>query len=204
MWNGEVSLPKIFRLHGVAVLVIALPIVMVSFIVMAVFGGFYFIGFAVAAFAAAYQVLVSIAILRSATRHTGTKIWAALARVVAGLSLVALIVGILMGYLFVLNSPDSSRNSSNASQSLNRASGYPLTGFWKGSCSADYGLLIEPTKVVRVYSVSPCGVRGCYRPGTFHPNSTISNDPKYHVVDNNTIVIYDYGGERATQYIRCE
>lgn len=204
MWNGDMSLPQIFRLHGVAVFVVALPIVMVSFIVMAAFGGFYFVGLFVAAFAAAYQVLVSIAILRSATHYTGAKIWAVLARVVAGLSLVALIIGILKGYGFVLNSPDSSRNSANASQFLSRASGYPLTGFWKGSCSLDYGLLIEPTKVVSVYSVSLCGVRGCYRPGKSHPNSTISNDPKYHVVDSNTIVVYDYGGESATQYIRCE
>ncbi len=150
-------------------------------------------------------MLVSVAVWRSARHYVGAKIWGILARVVAGISLFTLVVGIpLVGYRLILHTPDSSRNSTNASQSLNRASGYPLTGFWKGSCSEDYGLLIEPTKEAGIYSVAPCGVNGCYMPGTFHPNSTISNDPKYHVVDVNTIVVYEYGEESATQYIRCE
>jgi len=126
-----------------------------------------------------------------------SRFWIILAILVV-LSIIVIIVRMLGHTL------DTSRNSTNANQTLKRAQGYPLTGFWKGDYSQDYGLLIEPTKEIGIYSISPCGVRGCYPPGKFHPNSSIVNDSKYRVIDDNTIVVYEDGGESATNYKRCE
>jgi hypothetical protein len=137
MWNGTIPLSQVFWLHGITVLVVVTAIFQFTNLGFFIFffGGFLFVG-VLAAFAVAYQLLVSIAIWRSVNCYTGTKIWAVLARVVVGLSLFMLVVGIpLAGYLYILNTPDASRNSANASQSLNRISGYPLTGFWKGLVS---------------------------------------------------------------------
>jgi hypothetical protein len=203
IWNKDISLKRSFWLSVaslVGVLLIGNSLLALSFVLN--LGWFIFL--LIAALAITCQFFSLIAVLRGASHYPGSKTWPVFARIVAGLFLVIVAVGIpRAGYIFWQHTLDSSRNSANASQTLRRAPAYPLTGFWKGNCSNNGGLLIEPTKEVGIYSISPCGVRGCYRPGTFHPNSSISNDPKYRIIDNNTIVLIEYGGESATRYIRC-
>lgn len=205
IWRGEIPLPQMFWLYGVTALVAISVVVQFAFVrlAMAGFGGLFFVGLVVSALAAAYQFLVSVGIWRSAAHYTGTKAWAALARVMAGLFLLALLVGLAQtGYLLTSDTHDSSRSSANAAQSLNRDPTYPLTGFWKGSCAEDFGLLIEPTKEAATYSISFCGPGGCFKPGTYRPNSLIAGDPMYRIVDAETIEVQ--AGDRFLKYIRCE
>jgi hypothetical protein len=205
MWDGEISLPHIFWVYGIAVLAAATVIFPFVFfrLAMAGFGGFLFVGLIVTTLTAAYQFLVSIGVWRSAGRYMGAKIWVVLARVVASLSLIMLVIGVLqLGYLLTLDTHDSLRNSADASQSLSRDPSYPLTGFWKGSCAEDFGLLIESTKETGTYSVSFCGPGGCFKPGTYRPNTTISGDPMYRVLDKDAIEVQ--GKDGFSKYIRCE
>lgn len=205
IWSGEIPLPQMFWLYGVAALVAITIVVQFAFVrlAMAGLGGLFFVGLVVTALAAAYQFLVSVGIWRSAGHYTGAKAWGALARVMAGLSLLTLLVGLAQtGYVLTLDTHDSSRSSANAVQSLNRDPTYPLTGFWKGSCTEDFGLLIEPTKEAATYSISFCGPGGCFKPGTYRPNSLIAGDPMYRIVDKDTIEVQ--ASDRFLKYIRCE
>jgi len=192
-------------LYGVAALVAITVVVQFAIfrLAMAGLGGLLFIGVVVTALSAAYQFIVSIGVWRSAGRYAGAKVWGVLARLVAGLSLLMLLVGLAQtGYLLTLDTHDSSRSSTNAAQTLNRDPTYPLTGFWKGSCAESFGLLIEPTTETAMYSISFCGPGGCAKPGTYRPNSLITGDPMYRIVDKDTIEVQ--AGDRFLKYIRCE
>ena len=205
IWSGEIPLPQMFWLYGVAALVAITVVVQFAFfrLAMAGLGGIFFIGMVVAVLSATYQFLVSIGVWRSAGRYTGAKVWGVLARVMACLSLLMLLAGLAQtGYLLTLNTHDSSRSSADAVQSLNRDPAYPLTGFWKGSCAENFGLLIEPTKDAATYSISFCGPGGCFKPGTYRPDSLIAGDPMYRIVDKDTIEVK--GGDGFSKYIRCE
>lgn len=81
-----------------------------------------------------------------------------------------------------------------------RSSEYPLAGFWKDKCSDNWGLAIAPAGN-GYYSISFCGPRRCFEPGTFRPNSKIINDPDYRVIDNDTIEMR--GKDGWTRNLRC-
>jgi hypothetical protein len=78
--------------------------------------------------------------------------------------------------------------------------GVDYTGFWKGDCSDAFGIQIKPAEN-QLYSVSFCGPGGCFSPGEWRPNTTIVNDPKYRVIDDNTIEIKVSSG--WDRYLKC-
>jgi len=83
---------------------------------------------------------------------------------------------------------------------------FPYAGFWKAhDCTASFGLAISPGGRPGLYSVSFCGPGGCFKPGTYRPDTTLVNDDKYWVIDLNTIEVGGCG-KRAGQfarYVRC-
>lgn len=76
---------------------------------------------------------------------------------------------------------------------------YPFAGFWMEKCEDGFGLRFFPGGGGR-YAVRFCGSGGC---GKDAPNdcTLIPSEPKYRVVDSNTITITNNLG--ATTYKRC-
>lgn len=75
-----------------------------------------------------------------------------------------------------------------------------LTGFWKGDCSAPFGLQIKPTGN-GLYSVSFCGPGGCFEPGQWTPNTRIEGDRKYEVVSPRELRMRT--GDGFVSYVKC-
>ena len=79
---------------------------------------------------------------------------------------------------------------------------HPFAGFWKEpGCADNFGLAIAPSGP-NLYSVSFCGPGGCFKPGTYRPDTPLVGDPAYRVVDNDTIEVGGLGG--FTRYVRCD
>jgi hypothetical protein len=70
-----------------------------------------------------------------------------------------------------------------------------FTGFWKVQCTDAFGVQIQPVSE-RLWSVSFCGVGGCFGPGQWAPNTTIAGDPNYKIIDQRTI---EFRGKRYTK-----
>jgi len=78
---------------------------------------------------------------------------------------------------------------------------HPYAGFWKeGGCANNFGVAIAPAGDSR-YSISFCGPGGCFEPGTYRPNTTLSGDPNYRIVDDNNIELRTITG--YSKYVRC-
>ena len=77
-------------------------------------------------------------------------------------------------------SNDPGKNSKNIhlSGTLTPSSTHPLSGFWKGECSENFGLAVAAAGP-GLYSVSFCGPGGCFKPGHYRPNTSIVGDPEY-------------------------
>ncbi len=116
----------------------------------------------------------------------------------------------LMLLLLLLNGCFSSSGSSShlldRSRSAERravpSAAYPLAGFFKPDrCSVGrFGLAIAPAGG-GYYSVSFCGPGGCFKPGTYRPNSRIVGDRSYRVINKD---ILDVGGTSGfSRYVRC-
>jgi hypothetical protein len=170
---------------------------------MAAPGAAVFVTVLLALGAFAYQIAISVAIWRSAGHYSGPKTWAVLARGAVLLSFVSLALSAVFAVqLFSQDSHDSSRSSANVAATLSRGAEYPFTGFWKGDCREDFGLAIESSGQPSSYSVSFCGPGGCFKPGAYRPNTTISGDPEYRVVDENTIEVKTQNG--FSRFVRCQ
>ncbi|HLO65537.1 MAG TPA: hypothetical protein VK188_00860 [Holophaga sp.] len=65
---------------------------------------------------------------------------------------------------------------------------FPLAGFWKIDPKDEFGLAIFPAGS-GYYSISFCGPGGCFKPGTYRPNSRIVGDPSYVVVNDDAIKV---------------
>lgn len=110
------------------------------------------------------------------------------------LIVLILVVGILLLWKFY-------SGDFTAEQSAIRTQEYPLAGFWKApNCSVNYGLAIASVGN-KLYSVTFCGPGGCYKPGTYRPNTPIIGDDAYRVIDANKIEVGTPSGNFA--YVRC-
>jgi hypothetical protein len=105
-----------------------------------------------------------------------------------------------------LTSAQSPNPSREAELAAVAAVDYPYAGFWKPyDCTPAYGIAISPSGDPGMYSVSFCGPGGCFEPGTYRPNTTLTNDEKYWVIDLNNIEIRGCGelAQTTTRYVRC-
>ncbi len=90
--------------------------------------------------------------------------------------------------------------SKNVLEILEEDAQYPFIGFWRTDCSHNRGLIIN--KVGNgLYSVSFCGPKGSFKPGTYRPNTPLAGDPNYRIIDNDTIMVKGRSGFQT--YHRC-
>jgi hypothetical protein len=204
LWNGELSLPVAFWIGGVAVLIVVVFVLPTFLLALGTVAAteFLVISVGIAIVAAAYQVLATVGTWRSARRYAGPRAWAVLARVFSLLSLALLVAQLaLVIQMASVDTADSARSSANAAGTLKADPAFPFTGFWKTDCAQNFGLVVEPSGKANTYAVSFCGPGGCFRPGTYRPDTTILNDPSYKVVDDDTIDVLSKDG--FTRYARC-
>ena len=123
-------------------------------------------------------------------------------RVLLGISaVIALGLGIFIGRIISRYVPTSSLNSVTIKASLHPNKNLPYIGFWKQNCQDNYGFAIDGTADGR-YSTSLCGPSGCIKTGTDLPSTFLDSDPRYHVIDQNTIQINTAKG--ISKLSRCE
>ena len=109
---------------------------------------------------------------------------------------------IIITLLIFLSSCTDSHDSERTAEKLAIANdSHPLAGFWKTpNCQDSFGIAIAPAES-DLYSLSFCGPGGCFKPGTYRPNSKILADQDYKVINNDAIQIK--GQDGFTTYVRC-
>ena len=108
---------------------------------------------------------------------------------------------ISMWEAYSVDRDDPDKDSSNVSALLDRDSTYPYVGLWKENCGENFGLSIDKVSG-GLYSVSFCGPSGCFKPGTYLPNTKLEEDHNYIIIDKNTIQVK--GKDGFSTYRRCE
>jgi hypothetical protein len=84
----------------------------------------------------------------------------------------------------ILDTYDPHRTSLNAAKRIKPDPSFPLTGFWQTSCDSDGGISIErESRLLRLYRIEECSKFAC----NLGDDSKIVGDPKYRIVDSNTI-----------------
>ncbi len=204
LWRGELGLAESFWLWGVIGLValsFSSQFLVMRLIVGGYLSGFLFISYVLIAVGMGYLVLVSVGIWRSAAKYAGLRLWSWGSR---GVVTATLLLNVYMIGLMALHSPadisDPGKSSCNIEDFLKPSSEYPLVGFWKQSCSEDFGLAVDARKD-GLYSVSFCGPGGCFKPESYRPHTRFIDDKDYKVVDQNTIEVRGMDG--FSRYRRC-
>ncbi|HYW74775.1 MAG TPA: hypothetical protein VE961_27360 [Pyrinomonadaceae bacterium] len=78
---------------------------------------------------------------------------------------------------------------------------HPFAGFWKSDLSDNFGMAIGPAGAGRYY-VSFCGPGGCFDKGDYRPNTSLTGDPEYRIVDMDNLEIH--GSNGWTKYYRSQ
>jgi hypothetical protein len=204
LWRGELTLREAFWIWGV-VGTVALSLgsqFLVSRLIAAGFvSGLLALGITLIVVGVGYLVLVSVGIWRSAGRYAGPKVWLWASRGIV-IAVVALNVSLLVGGTMQLgrDTNDPGKTSCNIQDSLKPTADYPFVGFWERSCSDGFGLAIDAQKD-GFYSVSFCGPGGCFKPGTYRPNTRLAGDSNYKILDTDTIEVL--GSDGFSRYVRC-
>ena len=104
-------------------------------------------------------------------------------------------------YIKQRDSLDHSKNSQNIVALLKPDKSFPFIGFWKRDCKDTVGHAIDKTDDGK-YSISYCTSTDCYKPGTRIPNTSLIDDAKYRILDNNTIE-FQIADDYYWRYHRC-
>jgi len=104
-------------------------------------------------------------------------------------------------YLKKRDSLDHSKNSQNIVALLKPDKSFPFIGFWKKDCNDNVGLAIDKATDGK-YSVSYCTSTDCEKPNTEMPNTSLVDDPKYRIINANTIEFL-MADNYAWRYYRC-
>ncbi len=168
------------------------------FVIKNLVGASIYVSFMLAALSLVYLLVIFVAVWRSSSKYTGLIIWRYTPKIVV---IAVISLNAYMFYIMVnVDTNDPGKDSSNIESSLDYDENYPYVGFWKPKCSNGFGLAIN--KVDNgYYSVSFCGPGGCFKPGTYRPNTKLVNDPSYKVTSTNVIEVN--GKDGFTKYLRC-
>lgn len=195
-WRGQFSLARTFWLGW------AIPIVggnlAVSFAAWWLINNFGLVIFyAFVVFVVGYGIGVVVPVWRSATVYNGSKVLKHAARLVATVASATQIitVGVIVYTLASLKfgfapTHDADRT---AEKMAVPSESHPLAGFWKSSPTDNFGLAIAPAEG-KLYSVSFCGPGGCFKPGTYRPNTPLIGDKDYQVTSTDTLLVYGQDG----------
>jgi uncharacterized RDD family membrane protein YckC len=104
-------------------------------------------------------------------------------------------------YLKKKDSLDRSKNSQNIAAFLKPDKSFPFIGFWKKDCKDHVGLAIDKADDGK-YTVSYCTSFDCHKPGTDMPNTSLIGDPRYRIINENTIEVGIFGNY-YWRYNRC-
>ena len=187
--QGQIPLAKTFWL-GWAVPVIG-GNVLVSFAAWWLISNLGLIAFYLTvALVVSYSIVAVVPVWRSASAYGGSKFLKYGARGIASIAtavqvaavgaVVVAVVSVKMG-----NDPTSDPDRI-AEKTAIPSETHPLAGFWKYGANDNFGLAIASAEG-NLYSVSFCGPGGCFKPGTYRPNTPIAGDSDYQVVSNDTI-----------------
>lgn len=209
-WHGDIGLAKAFWFGWV------IPTILILFILNSKAYTLFlvslihispslsiFAAYAIPIILLLYQVFVIVAIWRSAKKYIGKRIWPIAARTITAIYIVG-IIAINAYAIFTMRAVDTNdpgRDSTNIAGYLKSDPDYPLIGLWKSSCTDDFGLAIARAGDGK-YSVSFCGPGGCFKPGTYRPDTPIYDDSNYKVIDTDTLKVKGLDGYSA--YKRCE
>jgi hypothetical protein len=98
-----------------------------------------------------------------------------------------------------LENVDVTRNSSNIESLLTQDKKLPFVGYWRTECANNFGLAIEAMNDGKS-TVAFCGPGGCDSSKSL-VHTTLINDPRYRIIDQNTISKESYSGTDI--YHRC-
>ena len=130
-----------------------------------------------------YGAFVSLLIWVSSSKYEGPKIWIYLSRI--SMCLVWLILLMIVVGFSYFKPIDFFTNSYTIEKQIELDPSLPYIGFWKSNCSDDFGLAIEKAATDE-YFVRFCGPGGCFGKTDFTRTKLIG-DPKYKIIDNDTI-----------------
>lgn len=149
-------------------------------------------------------VVSTVAVWRSSNVYTGPRLIKAGARAttVLGAAWHLFNFGVLV-YVFVVvaqGASDSHDEDRIAEKAAIPSASHPMAGFWKTQSSDNFGLAVSPASTGK-YSVSFCGPGGCFKPGTYRPDTALAGDVAYQIVDENTLRVQ--GKDGWTTYHRA-
>lgn len=191
-WRGQVPLRETFWFGWV------LPVVggnvLASLTAIPVIGHWGLsIYFGIVALLFSYGIAAVVPVWRSATTYCGARFLKFSARAIvslaAGVQVVA--AATMISTLASLDSVDDKDRVAEKTAIASKS--HPMAGFWKSKSTADFGLAIAPAGT-NLYSVSFCGPGGCFKPGTYRPNSPIVGDANYQVVSTDRLRVLGQNG----------
>jgi hypothetical protein len=186
LWKGNIPLIKTFWLLWLLPAIL-FPILLNLFVfAVAPFLGVLYLVlyFVLGAAFAIYQIICIKGLWSSATRYQGKKLWSYATK---GFIVIGLIFSIYSVYAEITTPREDTHDPGRTAEKLAvPTDDFPLSGFYKDKPSENFGFAIGPNED-GTYYISFCGPGGCFKPGTYLPNTTIVNDKNYEVIDNDTI-----------------
>lgn len=195
-WRGQIPLTKTFWL-GWAVPVIGgnLLVSVAAWWLISHVGLITF--YALVAAVAAYGIAAVVPVWRSATTYTGRKVLKYAARAIASIASsiqIAAVGAVVYALVSIQLGVDSSHDPDRvAEKTAIPSESHPMAGFWKSNPSNNFGLAIAPAED-KLYSVSFCGPGGCFKPGTYRPDTLLVGDEDYQIVADDTLLIRSRDG----------
>ncbi|MBI4996093.1 MAG: hypothetical protein HZC22_04185 [Rhodocyclales bacterium] len=188
-WQGQVPLAKTFWL-GWAIPVVA-GNVLVSRAAWWLISNLGLVPFYLTvALVAGYSIVAVVPVWRSASTYGGSRLLKYGARGLASLTSAVQVVAVgtvVFALVSIRMGIDPTSDPERiAEKTAIPSETHPLAGFWKYSANDNFGLAIAPAEG-NLYSVSFCGPGGCFKPGTYRPNTPIAGDGDFQVVSNDTI-----------------
>jgi hypothetical protein len=184
LFRGKVSLPLTFWIFGVAIwLFLSLGLSRLIKFSLSIKGLDPKI--AVIGIIATYLIYTSVipfVIWKSAAQYNGNKIWTVSAKAYAILMYGVFLWPAVSHMVPLSINPNTALVINKLRPTLQK----PYIGFWKDNSYEQFGVAIADAGS-NMYSVSFCGPGGCFEPGTWAPNTTITNDSRYRIINDDTI-----------------
>lgn len=151
-----------------------------------------------------YTVIAVVPVWRSASAYAGHRLLKYGAKTISAITSCIPLVGVAMvvaSIVAIKSGNDPTHDPDRTAEKLAIPSElHPMAGFWKDSCTDNFGLAIAPAEG-QLYSVSFCGPGGCFKPGTYRPNTTLAGDASYQVVNRDTLRVL--GQDGWSSYLRA-
>jgi hypothetical protein len=190
-WRGQIPLAKTFWLGW------AVPVIGGNILIT--IGAWWLIShvglnafYALIAAIAAYGIAAVVPVWRSASAYSGHKVLKYAARAIASIASslqIAVVGSVVYAFVSVQLGVDSTHDPDRvAEKTAIPSESHPMAGFWKSRPNDNFGLAIAPAEG-KLYSVSFCGPGGCFKPGTYRPDTPLVGDEDYQVVANDTLLI---------------